>query len=73
MHFTSLLTLVGASFFAMSGVQATNFGNTCSNIYLSGTTLTATCTPVKGSAKTTSLDLNSCIVNQGGTLLCKVG
>ncbi|KAB5591183.1 hypothetical protein CTheo_5392 [Ceratobasidium theobromae] len=73
MHFTSFLTLVGASLFAASGVQAANFGSTCSNIYLSGTTLTATCTKVKGSPTTTSLDLNNCIINNQGIPLCKVG
>lgn len=73
MHFTSLLTLVGASLFAVSGVQAANFGSTCSNIYLDGTILTATCTAVKGGPKTTHLDLNNCIINGQGTPVCQVG
>lgn len=71
MHFTSFVTLVGASLLAV-GVQAGGFSSTCKDIKLDGNhLLTATCTRVKGGPTTNTIDLNSCIVNRNGKLKCE--
>ncbi|KAJ6490808.1 Cyanovirin-N [Mycena sanguinolenta] len=51
--------------------QAGDFSATCSNINLAGLTLTAICGDGAGGFKDTSIDLNDCIINSGGTLLCQ--
>ncbi|KAB5590683.1 hypothetical protein CTheo_5879 [Ceratobasidium theobromae] len=72
MQFATLLTFVGASLLAATGVQAGNYGATCSGTTLQGNNIMfATCANGSGSNIRSSLDLNACIVNNGGTLGCQ--
>ncbi|KAJ6490812.1 Cyanovirin-N [Mycena sanguinolenta] len=51
--------------------QAGDFSATCSDINLEGLTLTANCGDGAGGFKDTSIDLNDCIINSGGHLVCQ--
>ncbi|KAB5588360.1 putative effector protein [Ceratobasidium theobromae] len=72
MQFTTVPAFVGASLLAATGVQAGNYGATCSNTRLEGGNIMyATCANGSGSNITSSLNLNACIVNSGGNLRCQ--
>ncbi|KAF8609768.1 Cyanovirin-N [Ceratobasidium sp. AG-I] len=71
MYFSNLLAAFGFSLFAAVSVSAGGgFSASCSNYYVSGYTLTATCGNGSGGTKTTSIDLNRCIANYNGNLAC---
>ncbi|KAB5588684.1 hypothetical protein CTheo_7877 [Ceratobasidium theobromae] len=72
MQLTTLLTFAGTSLLAIAGVQADNYGASCSATKLQGNNImSATCASISGSLVTSSLDLNTCIVNNSGSLACQ--
>jgi hypothetical protein len=72
MHFTILTSLVGAALFAAGGVQAAgDFSASCSRFWLQNNSIMyATCSDGRGGINTSSLNLNACIVNRNGNLVC---
>ncbi|KAJ7268008.1 Cyanovirin-N [Mycena rebaudengoi] len=52
---------------------ASGFSQSCSQISLSGTTLNANCRNTAGGSVGSSLNLNSCVTNNGGHLQCQAG
>jgi len=54
--------------FLINVVLTQDIVNTCSNWYLSGSTLHYTCNDENGNRKTSQLDLNLCITNNNGYL-----
>ncbi|KAH7929527.1 Cyanovirin-N [Leucogyrophana mollusca] len=73
MQFTLLpFVASGLLFFATSNVGAIDFSASCSDWYMDGTVLFATCNAADGTATSTALDMNDCITNEGGSLACAV-
>ncbi|KAB5588983.1 hypothetical protein CTheo_7578 [Ceratobasidium theobromae] len=72
---TNLLALVFTSFLGTNGVQAVgNFGASCVNLSLIGTTLYGGCKYGNtGRYLGTSIDMNACIANLNGNLVCQNG
>ncbi|KAH7882515.1 Cyanovirin-N [Phlebopus sp. FC_14] len=52
---------------------ASGFADTCSNYGVSGTTLSADCLQIDQATDSTSLNLDICLVNSNGELLCRSG
>ena len=71
MHLTaSLLSFL----LSLSLVHADgNFAASCPNIVVDSTGLSATCYNADGKKVTANLDINTCIVNNGGVLGCQPG
>ena len=68
------LVVVGSLSLALfpAGILAGGgFSTTCNNFFLTGTTLKANCANDGGVFQAASLDLNQCIVNNGGALFCQ--
>ena len=71
MYFSNLLAVTGLSLLAAVGVSAGGgFAASCSNYYVQGYTLTATCGNGSGGTQTSSIDLNRCIANYNSNLAC---
>ncbi|KAI0318790.1 Cyanovirin-N [Amylostereum chailletii] len=69
--YVALMTAVMST--QVLGSAQTNFGATCSGESLaSGHILFATCGDGHGGEPTSSIDLNKCVTNSGGTLECQV-
>ncbi|ETW81525.1 hypothetical protein HETIRDRAFT_409421, partial [Heterobasidion irregulare TC 32-1] len=67
------LTLFMACFSDVAAKDQTAFSATCDNISLdSGHILTADCEDAAGQTFPTSIDLNDCVLNNGGILQCGV-
>ncbi|KAH7906185.1 Cyanovirin-N [Hygrophoropsis aurantiaca] len=76
MQFTTLsLIISGLTIFGASTVLAGNgFTDSCSNYYVTGTDLYADCLNNDSSATyATQVDLNYCLSNNGGSLICSSG
>ncbi|KAH7903460.1 hypothetical protein BJ138DRAFT_1168107 [Hygrophoropsis aurantiaca] len=70
MHFQLLVT--GLFVFVPSVAVAQGWFETCQSTlpYVSGDTLYATCTTDSGAEASTSINLDACVANYGGSLAC---
>ncbi|CAE6418627.1 unnamed protein product [Rhizoctonia solani] len=75
MQLTTILALVGASVLSATGVAAAGgFSGSCSGYYISDNHfLVANCGDGSGGRRDSTIDLNQCIANAGGNLVCRAG
>ena len=66
---TAAFALLSAARIAL-GAAASNFAASCSSESLSGTTLSAECLDENGGLHFTSINLDSCVGNDNGNLVC---
>ncbi|QRW02750.1 CVNH domain protein [Ceratobasidium sp. AG-Ba] len=66
---TTLITVLGA-ISVTPVIAGGGFSASCSGASVSGTTLTANCGNGNGGSRWSSIDLNQCIANYGGNLVC---
>ncbi|KAH7910391.1 Cyanovirin-N [Hygrophoropsis aurantiaca] len=71
MQYTYLQLLAsGLLLFAVPNVAATDFSASCSDWYMDGTVLYASCNAADGVATNTAVDLTDCLTNTNGSLAC---
>ncbi|KAJ6472381.1 Cyanovirin-N [Mycena vitilis] len=70
---TAAIVLFQCGIAAHAAPAAGGFSSSCSNIRITGFTLSATCKRQAGGTQSAFINLNSCIVNDHGTLCCQAG
>ncbi|QRV73814.1 CVNH domain protein [Ceratobasidium sp. AG-Ba] len=67
---SAIYTAVCGAILATPAIAGGGFSASCSGYGVSGTTLTANCSDGKGGSRWSSIDLNRCIANYNGNLVC---
>ncbi|EGN98838.1 hypothetical protein SERLA73DRAFT_181510 [Serpula lacrymans var. lacrymans S7.3] len=73
MQLTILSVLASLALFTPSVLTQGGFSSTCDNYYVTGSVLYADCESVSGTYYATEVDLDYCLANNGGSLICSSG